>query len=182
LVISAALIVGTVGAPSTRAQGAGVGATPSKTASPDPGIAVDVQDLRPSILRQDWGLDSRASHLGPRADLSRAGLGSWLDMNLLGDLFRGGTGRGGGCDSFEGTEAVDGVDVRLTFETLYQGCVDAGAEEIINRLVNARHFNLSDCTGPVVGPDLDPDTTCHTLVLWGPYGRAAGGVLVYRTD
>ena len=141
---------------------------PTVVASPSsgPSPTSDGADLRVAILLTDlWRLDFAASALDGRVDPSfLVDIGSTLTFTDSG--FVGGTGYGGGCDSFSGTFTSDGNELKLTFETLRQGCDPGSPQDVVERLVKARQFQLLGCTGPVVHARPDARTSCETLVLF----------------
>jgi hypothetical protein len=147
-------------------------ATSTPAATSDAGV-----DLRPTILRAaNWGLDFAASSLDAQADPE---LGYTLGSGIAfaDDRFSGGTGSGGGCDSFAGTFSIHESELRLTFDRLRQGCGQGSPQQIIERLVGTRRFVLTECSGPVVEASSGTSTVCETLTLIPDRGI---GLLIYR--
>jgi hypothetical protein len=150
--------------------------TPSTASSPSASAAAGV-DLRPAILMASWGLDFAGSGIDQQVSSQfPSGLGS--SVTFTDGRFSGGTGMGGGCDSFAGTFTVHESELRLTFELLRQGCGQGSPQQIIERLVGTRRFELTKCTGPVVDASPGARTACGSLTLFPDSGI---GLLIYRS-
>jgi hypothetical protein len=149
---------------------------PSASTSPSRSVDVGVEVRRTILEKSEWQLDFTASGLdarvNPEFDFDIASAVRFSDGR-----FDGGTGYGGGCDMFDGSYSLSGDALRLTFETLHQGCDRGSPQQIVERLVAVRRLGLTDCTGPLTRASQDPRTECATLTLFPDSGI---GVLVYH--
>lgn len=148
---------------------------PSASAAPLGSAEVGI-DLRQTVLEESsWQLDFAGSGLDPRVDPGmNFDIASGIDFTD--GRFEGGTGYGGGCDSFAGTYALGLDSFRFTFETLRQACGQGSPQQIVERLVATRRFTLTECTAPLVGPSPTPLPRCGTLTLFPDSGI---GLLIY---
>jgi hypothetical protein len=179
IALAAAVTLGLAGAVLFAIGSNRVTVPPATTPSPpgSPSASVAAVDLRPAILMATWGLDFAGSGIDQQVSSQfPSGLGS--SITFTEGRFIGGTGMGGGCDSFAGTYSVNGDELRLTFDLLRQGCGSGSPQQIVERLVGTRRYQLTECTGPFVEASPGARTTCGTLTLFPDNGS---GLLIYRS-
>jgi hypothetical protein len=181
ITLASIILVGGTGQPSTRPThdpSASEVSTPTLSASD---LLSGTWDF--GIGR--WGLDFEASGLDPHPDAAlptRMSIGSALTFTH--GAFEGGTGYGGGCDTFRGRFTVVGGptqisgDLRLDFLSLRQTCALGSPQLIIARLIGTRKFEFSDCVGTKGGPSATPAVFCHSLRLTDSLNE---NELIYRS-
>lgn len=145
----------------------GIRVTPAATlpAGPTPSAT---DSVAVTLAAGDWLLDFNRSGIQSLVCLNRDGPRCLSSGELASSLrFRdgsvsGGTGVGGGCDEFAGTNRVDGSSIRISVPTYPSRCWDPGADLSIR-------LRLDHVASFVVGNE--------TLTLLDAEGRV---LLVYR--